>query len=257
MVHVESHYVERFQLTMVVASAIMSIANNINRKSKVVGGEMTDKTTEDMAVELLKERYGNTWFHAALGLPIHKVKELIEIGIEKGKTAGRDEGTRTCALSHDEVDVNCSFCGEATNPHDLTCDKCFSDEKKSARQAGREERENELFNCGKPKHDNPKVVGCRYCHNERIATLSKEKEALEAQLSLCKDVARSKNLMDVKKIGRLATVELKKENARLRDALEKMDICPDCLGAIAVANPTGNCNHVYYPEYKKKASEEK
>jgi len=29
-------------------------------------------------------------------------------------------------------------------------------------------------------------------------------------------------------------------------------LCPDCGGPIAVRNPTGKCDHLYYPEYKNK-----
>ena len=31
-------------------------------------------------------------------------------------------------------------------------------------------------------------------------------------------------------------------------------ICPDCLGPIAIRNPSGHCDHLYYPEYKTKSS---
>lgn len=35
---------------------------------------------------------------------------------------------------------------------------------------------------------------------------------------------------------------------------EKTDnrICPDCKGLIKIRNPTGKCDHLYYPEYKEK-----
>jgi len=29
--------------------------------------------------------------------------------------------------------------------------------------------------------------------------------------------------------------------------------CPDCGGLIRIRNPTGKCDHLYYPEYKKEA----
>ena len=29
-------------------------------------------------------------------------------------------------------------------------------------------------------------------------------------------------------------------------------ICPDCEGDTAIRNPTGNCDHLYYPDYKNK-----
>ena len=32
---------------------------------------------------------------------------------------------------------------------------------------------------------------------------------------------------------------------------EKEGICPDCAGLIKIRNPTGKCDHLYYPEYKK------
>lgn len=28
-----------------------------------------------------------------------------------------------------------------------------------------------------------------------------------------------------------------------------MDVCPNCGGKIAIRNPTGNCDHLYWPEY--------
>lgn len=27
-------------------------------------------------------------------------------------------------------------------------------------------------------------------------------------------------------------------------------LCPDCGSPIAIRNPTGNCDHLYYPDYK-------
>ena len=45
---------------------------------------------------------------------------------------------------------------------------------------------------------------------------------------------------------------LEEEIARLRAALEVNGVCPDCLGEIKIANPTGKCNHVHYPENKVK-----
>lgn len=32
-------------------------------------------------------------------------------------------------------------------------------------------------------------------------------------------------------------------------------ICPDCDGPIAIRNPTGHCDHLRYPEYKKTLSD--
>jgi hypothetical protein len=28
------------------------------------------------------------------------------------------------------------------------------------------------------------------------------------------------------------------------------DMCPDCGGPIMVRNPSGHCDHLYYPDYK-------
>ena len=32
-------------------------------------------------------------------------------------------------------------------------------------------------------------------------------------------------------------------------------ICPDCMEPIKIRNPTGICDHLYYPEYKPKKAE--
>jgi len=45
---------------------------------------------------------------------------------------------------------------------------------------------------------------------------------------------------------------LKEMIVRLRVALEVNGICPDCLGEIKIANLTGKCNHVHYPDNKVK-----
>lgn len=37
--------------------------------------------------------------------------------------------------------------------------------------------------------------------------------------------------------------------------MEEENICPDCGGDIRIRNPTGKCDHLYYPEYKKKEEE--
>ena len=36
-----------------------------------------------------------------------------------------------------------------------------------------------------------------------------------------------------------------------RELLEEKGICPDCGGLIRIRNPTGKCDHLYYPEHKK------
>ena len=33
------------------------------------------------------------------------------------------------------------------------------------------------------------------------------------------------------------------------------EVCPDCGGLIRIRNPTGKCDHLYYPEYKPKKIE--
>lgn len=38
---------------------------------------------------------------------------------------------------------------------------------------------------------------------------------------------------------------------RLRSLLEEKGWCPDCGGLIKIRNPTGKCDHLYYPKYKK------
>ncbi|KKN17002.1 hypothetical protein LCGC14_0970100 [marine sediment metagenome] len=40
---------------------------------------------------------------------------------------------------------------------------------------------------------------------------------------------------------------------KTRKALEEKGICPDCNGEIKIRNPTGKCDHLYYPEYKQDA----
>ena len=35
------------------------------------------------------------------------------------------------------------------------------------------------------------------------------------------------------------------------DPITQEDMCPDCGGPIAVRNPSGYCDHLYYPEYKE------
>jgi hypothetical protein len=40
-----------------------------------------------------------------------------------------------------------------------------------------------------------------------------------------------------------------------------MRVCPNCGGEIAIRNPTGNCDHLYWPDYltpeaKAKVAEE-
>ena len=34
------------------------------------------------------------------------------------------------------------------------------------------------------------------------------------------------------------------------ESLEDNRICPDCKGLIRIRNPTGKCDHLYYPENK-------
>ena len=46
-------------------------------------------------------------------------------------------------------------------------------------------------------------------------------------------------------------LKIELENIKLRETLEQIGICPDCLHSIAIRNPTGKCDHLYYPEYKK------
>ncbi|MDD5068822.1 MAG: hypothetical protein PHN89_04470 [Candidatus Pacebacteria bacterium] len=46
--------------------------------------------------------------------------------------------------------------------------------------------------------------------------------------------------------------ELEQERERMREMLELARICPDCGGDIRIRNPTGKCDHLYYPECKKK-----
>ena len=38
------------------------------------------------------------------------------------------------------------------------------------------------------------------------------------------------------------------------DYVADATICPDCGGLIAIRNPSGHCDHLYYPEYKTKSS---
>jgi len=41
-----------------------------------------------------------------------------------------------------------------------------------------------------------------------------------------------------------------KEDVPYEDSLEDNRICPDCKGLIRIRNPTGKCDHLYYPENK-------
>lgn len=34
------------------------------------------------------------------------------------------------------------------------------------------------------------------------------------------------------------------------------DLCPNCGGRIAIRNPTGHCDHLYYPDYMEKKPDE-
>lgn len=37
--------------------------------------------------------------------------------------------------------------------------------------------------------------------------------------------------------------------ARIRKPENRGDVCPHCGGPISVRNPSGYCDHLYYPEY--------
>ncbi len=37
----------------------------------------------------------------------------------------------------------------------------------------------------------------------------------------------------------------------LKEDIKKGGFCPDCGGLIEIRNPTGKCDHLYYPENKK------
>jgi hypothetical protein len=56
--------------------------------------------------------------------------------------------------------------------------------------------------------------------------------------------------MSVLKLDIPPRTEEEKEQLRRWD-LEFRGICPDCGGLIAIRNPTGKCDHLYYPDYKR------
>lgn len=39
-----------------------------------------------------------------------------------------------------------------------------------------------------------------------------------------------------------------KRNKEQRETIN--NVCPDCGGDIRIRNPTGKCDHLYYPDYK-------
>lgn len=82
------------------------------------------------------------------------------------------------------------------------------------------------------------------------AILEKNKEifALKVHINILSNLHKvdiSNWLRDAEK-----ETELYLENERLRSLLESIGICPDCQHSIAIRNPTGKCDHLYYPEYK-------
>lgn len=57
--------------------------------------------------------------------------------------------------------------------------------------------------------------------------------------------------------GELETCEdydIIKGSPQKKHAPCKGDLCPDCGGLIKIRNPTGKCDHLYYPEYKTSQS---
>ncbi len=53
------------------------------------------------------------------------------------------------------------------------------------------------------------------------------------------------------KIAEDKSVKLKETISSIRKDVELNGICPDCWGEIKIRNPTGRCDHLHYPEYKK------
>lgn len=52
------------------------------------------------------------------------------------------------------------------------------------------------------------------------------------------------------KTGFSTTMEVSHEPSADDSGKKQSDYCPDCGGLIDIRNPTGKCDHLYYPEYK-------
>lgn len=196
---------------------------------------MTDKTLDEIfrkaKYQFIDDFDDAEWPNAlkvrkALGgCPIHIFDKAMmrfwRVAFELGKTAGRKEKL----IESPEFE--------------LLAEAVFKEREEKAKQAGRDELMKEMEECMGACADKEyaKVHGHYGCYPAKIAELLEKLAALEAELSLCQDVARAKNLMDAKKIGTLAvkihTKKLREENARLRDALNK--ISKDCSGCECIS----------------------
>jgi hypothetical protein len=94
--------------------------------------------------------------------------------------------------------------------------------------------------------ENHKMWVERYHQAERLFQ-EKVKRIAELEQELAEAIyhtGRYKDLLD-------EHIKLEKENQRLREFIESKGICPNCLHEIAIRNPTGKCDHLYYPYYKE------